>query len=122
MNPDGSNGEGAVITLDVRVYSDIGPLILSSNPRDGDKNLDPDVLNRDGIQIEFDKPVFKSSLLLTIEGLTVLNWKQTIEGRKVILKRLNGEALRRSTTYIIKGTVKGEFTVETPIKIEFTTK
>ena len=127
VNPDGSQGEGAVITLYVIGDDGYGPSYVSGTfDFSGNENQDPDVLNRDGIVMVFDETVFASSLWLglgdsLIEGKN-LNWTQTVEGKKVRLERLNGERLQFNQTYIIGGTVRDQFDYKTEMRIIFTTK
>jgi hypothetical protein len=66
-NEDESSGSGS-ISYTVKAADTTPPEIASSDPEDGDKDLDPEKLNEDGFEIKFSEPVKKASVDVTIEG------------------------------------------------------
>ena len=129
-----------MITIYIRFDDGYGPLPVDTNLNDGEeshKNLDPDVLNRDGIVIECNKTIFTTDLVLALVGsikestLDVgesirasipLNWTRTVEDKTVRFERLNGSPLQFNKTYIIYGELGGEFKNRTPVFERFTTR
>lgn len=81
MNVD-VNGDGKIDILDLVLVGrhfgesvqspDIEPLkIVSSFPKDGAKDIHPDQLSRDGMEIKFNKPVMNATVdVMTFEGRT----------------------------------------------------
>ena len=127
VNPDGSKGEGAVITLYVIIYDGDGPSYVSGSFDGGNENLDPDVLNHDGIVMEFDAPIVATTLVLalgeSIRESRPLNWTQKVESKTIRFERFNGEPLHFNKTYIIYGTLTGPVNYyKTDMLNRFTTK
>ena len=127
VNPDGSSGEGTVISLYVVKNDGYGPEYVSGTFDAGHENLDPDVLNRDGIVMEFDAPIVSSTLVLALEESIresrPLNWTRTVEDKTIRFERLNGEPLHFNKTYIIYGTLTGPVNYyKTDMLNRFTTK
>ena len=66
-NEDESAGSGT-ISYTVKAADTTPPEIASSDPADGDDDLDPEALNEDGFEIKFSEPVKKATVDVTIEG------------------------------------------------------
>ena len=123
VNPDGTKGEGAKITLDILVDTGTSPRITEGNVRDGAKNIAPDVLNYEGVRLEFDRPIHKSELVLfTRENQTVIAFRQIINGKYLRFEMFKGAKLHHNTTYLIEGAVEDRYGNPTAIQIEFTTQ
>ena len=99
-----------------------GPEITGGTVRDGDTNVDPEIINSDGkIEIIFSEDVTGNIALQTEAGDNV-GWIDKFEGNKGTLELIKGRELVNETTYIIAGkiaTVEGN---ESEIKITFVTK
>ena len=92
-----------------------------SNVTDGAEEIDPEVLNRDGIIIEFHEDIAWSSLRLTYEGGTDLGWLPTLKDNKVILAPIAGKKLGYETSYVVNGTVRDGVGNETELSLTFST-
>ena len=103
VNYDWTKGEGAEIALYPDYNDGLGPAYMGGIA-DGEKNLDKDVLNREGIVLEFHEKVVTTSVVLAIgesirENRT-LNWTRTVEDKTVRFERLKGEPLKSNTAYL----------------------
>ena len=132
FSPDGTtlaagSGRGKVTLLDVSEWmgprpTDVrGPSATKMNVTDGGEDADPDVLNRDGIIIEFDENIASSSLKLTYEDGTDLGWLPTVKDNKVILAPIAGKKLYYETSYVVEGTVRDRGGNETNVQLTFVT-
>ena len=100
----------------------IGPSFTEmSNVTDGEWDIDPEVLNRDGIIIEFDEDIAWSSLKLTYGGGTDLGWLPEVKDNKVILVPIAGKKLFYETEYFVEGTVRDRGGNETDVQLTFVT-
>ena len=149
VNPDGTTGEGAKIPLYWKANDAIGPRVVDSNLDDLDdgeeshknldhKNLDPDVLNREGIVLECNETIVTTDLVLALVGSIressplgrgesfaksiPLNWTRTVEDKTVRFERGSGSPLQFNKTYIIRGDLRDEFENATVMAIIFTTR
>jgi hypothetical protein len=70
------------------------PAIASSDPGDGDKDLDPEALNADGIEIKFSEPLKKVTVDVTIDG-EPLKWLAELSDDKTtaVISMLKGGEL-----------------------------
>ena len=80
-NEDGSAGGPYPIAYTVRVVDREPPRIASSHPKDGAKDQDPEKLNEDSMEIKFNEPVKKATVLVTIEG-EQLKWTTELSDDK----------------------------------------
>ena len=88
------------------------------NVTDGEE-ADLEVLNIDGIIIEFDENIASSSLKLTLEDGTVLGWESTVKDNSVTLTPLAGHELLHETSYVVRGTVRDGVGNETDLTLTF---
>ena len=103
-----------------RVPADVrGPSVTKmSNVTDGEEaNLE--VLNRDGIIIEFNEDIASSGLKLTYEDGTDLGWVPEVKDNKVILSPIEGKELVHETSYVVRGTVRDGVGNETNLTLTF---
>ena len=133
FSPDGGtiasgSWDGTVILWDVSEWmgprptpTDVrGPSVSKmSNVTDGEEDADLEVLNRDGIIIEFDEDIAWSSLKLTYEGGTDLGWVSTVKDNKVTLTPIEGQELFHETFYVVRGTVRDGVGNETDLTLTF---
>lgn len=100
------------------------PDISSGTVSDGDKDVDPKVLNSDArIEIAFSEAVSGNIALQTVAGVDI-GWLGSVEGNKGILELVKGKELGDETTYVtyvIVGKVADAAGNETDIRITFTT-
>ena len=96
-----------------------GPSVTKMNVTDGVEDADLEVLNRDGIIIEFDEDIAWSSLKLTYEDGTDLDWVSTVKDNKVTLTPIEGKELVHETSYIVSGTVRDDVDNETDLTLTF---
>ena len=98
------------------------PQVTGGTVRDGDTDVDPEVINSDGkIEIIFSEDVTGNIALQTEAGDNV-GWIDKFEGNKGTLELIKGRELVNETVYVIAGkvaTVKGN---EVEVKITFVTK
>lgn len=98
------------------------PQITGGTVRDGETDVDPEVINSEGkIEIIFSEDVTGNIALQTEAGDNV-GWIDEFEGNKGRLELIKGRELVNETVYVIAGkiaTVKGN---EVEVKITFVTK
>lgn len=80
-NEDESSGSGT-ISYTVKAADTTPPAIASSDPADGDDDLDPEKLNEDGFEIKFSEPLKKVTVEVTIEG-DPLKWTVELSDDKL---------------------------------------
>ncbi len=102
-NPDGSLNIGAFITLTVSTVDFSLPSIAVGSVMDGDADVDPDPLNRDGIWFEYDEPIIGlKSKLLTEDGED-LGWEAVWDNLTVTFRLgANGKLLENGKSYIVR--------------------
>jgi hypothetical protein len=83
-NEDETSGSGT-ISYTVKAADPDPPQIASSNPSDGDSDLDPEELNADGMEVVFNEELKKATVLVTIEGET-LKWTVELSDDKKTAK------------------------------------
>jgi hypothetical protein len=90
-NEDGSAGEGKYVAY---AADTTPPRIVSSTPKDGAKDHDPEKLNRDGMEIRFSEPLKKVTVEVTIDG-EPLKWVAELSDDKTtaIVSMLKGGEL-----------------------------
>ena len=102
-NPDGSPNVGTYIRLRVVIASFSEPFITMGSVLDGDADVDPDLLNRDGIRYDFDEPVIGLKTKLLTEAGEDLGWEVVWNDRAVIFRPgANGKLLENGKTYLIQ--------------------
>ena len=131
FSPDGTtlasgSTDGTSILWDMspdvtRVMDVSGPSAIKMNVTDGEWGINPEVLNRDGIIIEFDEDIAWSSLKLTYEGGTDLGWESTVKDNSVTLTPIEGKELVLETEYVVSGTVRDGVGNETDLTLTFVT-
>ena len=95
-----------------------GPSAIKMNVTYGEE-ADLEVLNRDGIIIEFDENIASSSLKLTYEDGTDLSWESTVKDNSVTLTPIAGQELVHETSYVVRGTVRDGVGNETDLTLTF---
>ena len=107
---------------DITRLTDVsGPSAIKMNVTDREWGINPEVLNRDGIIIEFDEDIAWSSLKLTYEGGTDLGWESTVKDNSVTLTPIEGKELVLETEYVVSGTVRDGVGNETDLTLTFVT-
>lgn len=96
------------------------PEIVSSNPKNREKDVDPAVLFENGIRITFSERVIGNLILL--EGNDDIGWSDAFNGNIATLKGNARQQLRNNTKYKIMGTVSDGAGNELKVSIIFTTK
>ncbi len=96
------------------------PVVTGATVRDGDKDVNPALLNNDGIEITFSEDVTGIIALQTEDGDDV-GWIGWVEGNKAALEAVKGREIGNETTYVIKGKVADAAGNETEVNITFTT-
>jgi hypothetical protein len=81
-NEDASETGSGSVSYTVLAADNTPPAIASSDPSDGDDNLDPETLNEDGMEVKFSEPVSKVTIDVTIEG-EPLKWTVELSDDKI---------------------------------------
>ena len=90
--------------------------------KDGDKDVDPEAINSDGIiEITFSEDMTGNIALQTEDGDDV-GWLGKVEGNEGTLELVKGRELVNETTYVIAGKVSDAAGNSVNIKITFVTK
>lgn len=98
------------------------PLIMGGTVLDGDTDVDPAGINRDGIiELTFSEEVTGSIALQTEDGDDV-GWIGKVEGYEARLELVKGRELVNETVYIIVGKISDVKGNETAIEITFVTR
>ncbi len=114
--------DGSVTLTYIVVVLDVDPPeVTGGTVRDGDKDVDPDVLFEDGIEITFSEDIAGDIELQTEAGDDV-RWIGWIDGDKARLEAVAGAELNNKTIYVIKGKVADAAGNETEISITFVTR
>lgn len=94
--------------------------IVSSNPKNREKDVDPAVLFENGIRITFSEPVIGNLILL--ENNDDIGWSDAFNGDTAILRGNARQQLHNNTKYKITGTVSDGAGNKFEVIITFTTK
>ena len=98
------------------------PIVLGGSVNDGDTDVNPEIINSEGmIEIAFSEEV-TGNIALQTEGGDNVGWIAKVDGTKGRLELVKGRELVNETIYVIIGKVSTADGVETDIKITFTTK
>jgi hypothetical protein len=115
-------GAGATAVYTVIAPDNTPPRVSGGSVKDGDKDIDPEPLNVDGITIQFTELVAKQSLKLTLEDGTDIGWLTKTDGNRVVFEPIKGRELGNETTFKIQGVVSDGAGNEVRISITFVTK
>ena len=96
------------------------PKVVSSNPENGAKNVDPADLFENGIKITFSERVIGNLILL--ENNDDIGWSDAFDGNMATLRGNARQQLRNNTRYKIMGTVSDGAGNELEVRITFITK
>ena len=114
--------DGAVTLTYIVVDPDVDPpMVTGATVRDGEKDVDPEPLNIDGIEITFSEDVAGNIALQTEAGDDV-GWIGWVNDDKAGLDPVIGKELGNETTYVIRGKVSDAAGNETEISITFVTQ
>ena len=98
------------------------PRVIGGTVRDGDKNVNTEVINRAAkIEITFSEAV-AGNIALQTEGGDDVGWLGKVRGNKGTLELVKGKEISNRTTYVIAGKVADAAGNETEVKITFVTK
>jgi hypothetical protein len=105
-NEDGTTGSGT-ISYTVKAADPDPPQITSSDPADGDTDLDPEALNADGMKVVFNEPVSKATVLVTIDD-EPLKWTVELSDDKktASVVMLKGGELPYESEVVLKVTAE----------------
>ena len=99
------------------------PSVTGGTVWDGDKDVDPEPINTDGvIEIEFSEEVTGNIALQTEAGGDDVGWLGKVEGNLGILQLVKGREIGNETTYVIVGTVSDASGNRRDFSITFVTK
>ena len=115
-----TNGDGSqTLNYTITEADETAPEVVSSDPEDGAKNLDPASIEE--ITVTFDETV-TGSLALMDDGDTDVGWASSTEGDTITLTIVAGKELSNETEYTVKGTVEDGSGNSADVEISFTTK
>ena len=97
------------------------PKVTGGTVKDGDKDVDPEPINTDGIEITFDEEV-TGNVALQTEGGDDVGWLGKVEGTTATLESVAGKEIGNETTYVVKGKVSDAAGNETEVSVTFVTK
>ena len=98
------------------------PVVTGGSIRDGDTDVDPEVINSTGtIEITFSEDVTGGIGLITQSGEDV-GWIGKFEGNKATLELVKGREIRNNMVYMIIGKVANAAGNEAEFTIRFSTK
>ena len=90
--------------------------------KDGDKDVDPEAINSDGIiEITFSEEM-TGHIALQTEGGDDVGWLGKVEGTTGTLELVKGKEIGSETTYVIVGRVSDAAGNEAEVRITFVTK
>ena len=122
LNVSWTNGGGSTtLNYTVTAPDTEAPTVTGGTVKDGDKDIDPEPLNTDGIEITFSEDV-TGNIALQTEGGDDVGWLGKVEGTTGTLDSVAGKEIGNETTYVIAGTVKDAAGNETKVSVTFVTK
>ena len=102
-NPDGSPNVGTSIRLTVDTVDITTPSITTGSVADGNSDVDPDPLNRDGIWYSFEELVIGLKAKLLTEDGEDLGWEAVWFGQDLQFRpSANGKLLENGRRYMIQ--------------------
>ncbi len=117
-----TNGEGSHALVYTVIAPDItAPTVTGGSVKDGGEDVDPAVLNEDGIEITFSEIVV-GNIALQTEGGENVGWLGRVDGDRATLIPLAGKEIGNETTYVITGRIADAAGNETELSITFTTQ
>ena len=118
-----TNGAGShTLTYNVTAPDTKAPTVTGGTVRDGDEDVDSEVINNAGaIEIIFSEDVF-GIIALQTKGGDDIGWIGRVEGNKGTLELVKGKEIGHETTYVIRGKISDAAGNETEISVTFTTK
>lgn len=96
-----AGGGSKTITLNVQAEDTTPPTISGGTVSDGDKDVEPDPLNTDGITIDFSEAVNRGQITIMPEGGNDLGWLPTWTDTSVTIVPPKGAELGMETTYLL---------------------
>ena len=105
----------------VKAADNTPPSVTGGNVKDGDKDVDPEPINTDGIEITFDEEV-SGNVALQTEGGDDVGWIGKVEGMKATLESVAGKEIGNETTYVVKGKISDAAGNELDLSVTFVTK
>ena len=122
LNVSWTNGGGSTtLNYTVTAPDTEAPTVTGGTVKDGDKDVDPEPINTDGIEITFSEDV-TGNIALQTEGGDDVGWLGKVEGTTGKLDSVAGKEIGNETTYVIAGTVKDAAGNETKVSVTFVTK
>ena len=98
------------------------PTVTGGTVSDGDKDIDPEVINTDAkIEITFSEDV-TGSIALQTEGGDDVGWLGKVEGTTGTLELVKGKEIGNETTYVIAGKVSDAAGNSLDVSVTFVTK
>ena len=118
----GNKPEVRVQLKNVPLPDRIVPNVIGGTVRDGDTDVDSEVINNAAtIEIIFSEEV-SGRIALHTEGGDDVGWIDKVDGNKGILELVKGKEIGAETTYVIVGTVSDAAGNRVDIRITFVTK
>ena len=122
LNVSWTNGGGSTtLNYTVTAPDTEAPTVTGGTVKDGDKDVDPEPINTDGIEITFSEDV-TGNIALQTEGGDDVGWLGEVKGTTGTLNSVAGKEIGNETTYVIAGTVKDAAGNETKVSVTFVTK
>ncbi|RKU38998.1 hypothetical protein C6496_03665 [Candidatus Poribacteria bacterium] len=114
---------GSVTLIYIVIVPDVEPPVVTGGTlKDGDKDVDADFLNNDGIiEITFNEEV-AGNIALQTEGGDDVGWLGWVGGNKAKLELVKGKDIHNKITYVIKCKVADAAGNEAEISITFVTR
>lgn len=98
------------------------PTVTGGTVSDGDKDVDPEVINTDAkIEITFSEDV-TGNIALQTEGGDDVGWLGKVEGTTGTLELVKGKEIGNETTYVIAGKVSDAAGNALDVSVTFVTK
>ena len=112
--------DGHTLSYTVVAADETAPEVKSSSPENDAKNVDPEKVTEDGIEVVFTESV--TGDLMLMDGDEDLKWTSETDGDTITLTAIASSPLSNETEYEVAGTVMDGAGNETEVSITFTTK
>ncbi len=110
------------LTRPARVIDTEPPKVTSSTIKDGEIDVDPEVINTSAkIEITFSEAV-KGNITLQTQAGDDVGWLGKVEGNKAMLELAKGKGLGYEITYVVAGRILDTAGNEINLKISFLTR